>query len=270
LSEISFAYRFTELKALYRTTGAFLLQGAESLRSDGQKLAKLHALSLAHGLLYDDRMRNPMMALMSAAVVVAMAGTAEARHVRFHGAHPIAAKHGGGYCYINAPHFHAWAPEHAQYYQQDGDGFVFVGQLPDEVVAESPRVVIEAPLPPAVTVEATAPDVEVRAQAPGVVFEAPPPPRVVVHAPFPPAPPGVVIEAPPPPRVEVRVPAPPSVEIRAPFPPPPPHVVVRAPAPPSVTVTAPGVYVRERHHGDDDNDQGERWHHDNGKHKGWR
>jgi|SRR5581483_1301157 len=192
-------------------------------------------------------MRNPMTALMSVAVVVALASSAEARHVRFHGPHPIAVKHGGGYCYINAPHFHAWAPEHVQMYQQDADGFVFVGALPDEVVAESPRVVIEAPLPPNLTVEATAPDVEVRA------------PRVEIHAP---PPPSVVFEAPPPPRVEVRVPVPPlpppppRVEIRAPFPPPPPHVVVRAPAPPSVTVSAPGVYVHE--------------HHDNGKHRGWR
>lgn len=52
---------------------------------------------------------------------------AEARGVHFAGAHPVAAKLGGGYCYIESPHVHAYAPDHAPLYQQVGDHYVFTG-----------------------------------------------------------------------------------------------------------------------------------------------
>ena len=44
--------------------------------------------------------------------VIGVAATAEAHHVRFLGPHPIAAKYGGGYCYIEAPHLHLYGPDH--------------------------------------------------------------------------------------------------------------------------------------------------------------
>jgi hypothetical protein len=46
---------------------------------------------------------------------------------RYLAPHPIAAKYGGGYCYIEAPHFHAYAPDHPTLYQQVGEQRVFTG-----------------------------------------------------------------------------------------------------------------------------------------------
>jgi hypothetical protein len=59
--------------------------------------------------------------------VIGIAATAEARHVRFMGPHPISAKYGGGYCYIEAPHLHIYPPDHPALYQQVGDDYVFTG-----------------------------------------------------------------------------------------------------------------------------------------------
>jgi hypothetical protein len=59
--------------------------------------------------------------------VLAVAARAEAKHVRFLGPHPIAARYGGGFCYIEAPHMHIYAPDHAALYQQVGDEYVFTG-----------------------------------------------------------------------------------------------------------------------------------------------
>ncbi len=53
--------------------------------------------------------------------------SAQARHVHFAGPHPIAAKYGGGYCYIEEPHLHIYPPDHAALYQQVGDDYVFSG-----------------------------------------------------------------------------------------------------------------------------------------------
>jgi hypothetical protein len=60
-------------------------------------------------------------------VLIGAQGRADARHVQFLGAHPIASKYGGGFCYIEAPHVHAYAPDHVGLYQQVGDEFVFTG-----------------------------------------------------------------------------------------------------------------------------------------------
>jgi hypothetical protein len=59
--------------------------------------------------------------------LLGFAATAEARHVRFLGPHPIAAKYGGGYCYLEVPHLHIYAPDHPALYQQVGDQYVFTG-----------------------------------------------------------------------------------------------------------------------------------------------
>jgi hypothetical protein len=52
---------------------------------------------------------------------------ASARGNHFMGPHPVAAKFGGGYCYIEAPHIHVYAPDHPQLYQRAGDQYVFAG-----------------------------------------------------------------------------------------------------------------------------------------------
>jgi hypothetical protein len=65
--------------------------------------------------------------LLALLAVIALAARAEAKHVRFLGPHPIAAKYGGGYCYIEVPHLHAYAPDHpALYHDQEGQ-LVFTG-----------------------------------------------------------------------------------------------------------------------------------------------
>jgi hypothetical protein len=287
-----------------------------------------------------------------------VAGVAEARHVRFAGPHPIAAKFGGGYCYIESPHMHIYAPDHQQLYQQVGDEYVFTGdptpfgydgdkhpyygphpiasvdgrmvycyidgphfhpmaapddgyktkngvafyvgpftpeytqmrphraKLVNEVyrpyVAYRPTVEVEPPPEWHGEVYVAPPAVEV--SAPGVVINAPGPPGVVVEAPAP-----HVVIAPPAPHVIVAPPAP-HVLIAPPAPhvyvgaPPAPHVYVGAPPAPHVYVGAPpppGVVVvktrrvEERHEehwerrGRDDEDGDHQGHHDNGKHKGW-
>lgn len=48
------------------------------------------------------------------------------KSARFYGAHPIAAPR-GGYCYIDAPHSHDYAPDRPVLYQEAGDGYVFTG-----------------------------------------------------------------------------------------------------------------------------------------------
>jgi hypothetical protein len=274
-------------------------------------------------------------------LILAAAVRAEARPVRFLGPHPIAARHGRGYCYIEAPHFHDYAPDHQALYQQVDGSFVFTGDPtpfgydgeryryqghhpvvvdgavePVYCVIDGPHVheyapppgpefvvqngvaVYTPPIPPvyvtphrvrvvnaeyrpllmasgpsvvasgpgivvgAPSVEVSAPSVQV--SAPGIVVGAPPP--VIV------APPSVVVEPPHPVFVAPRpvVVGAPGVVVGA------PGVVVGAPG---VVVGAPGpVYVggpryeHEGHwgrHGDDDDQGGGHWHHDNGKHKGW-
>ena len=61
------------------------------------------------------------------AVLAALTSRAEARHIRFLGAHPIPARYGGGYCYIEAPHMHIYGPDRPALYQEVGDDYVFTG-----------------------------------------------------------------------------------------------------------------------------------------------
>ena len=70
---------------------------------------------------------HTMVAALTLATTLALATPAQAKHVRFLGAHPISAKLGGGYCYIDAPHLHAYAPDRAALYQEVGDQYVFTG-----------------------------------------------------------------------------------------------------------------------------------------------
>jgi hypothetical protein len=283
--------------------------------------------------------------VLSLLVLASLAARAEAKQVRFLGPHPIAARFGGGYCYIEAPHMHVYAPDRPGLYQQVGDEYVFTGD-PTPFGYEGERhpyyghhpVIVEgAPEPVYCLIDgphfhpwpvpetpdyrikngvafymAPIPQVYIRPHRvklvnaeyrPYVAFRptvevAPPPewqgevwvagPSVEVHAP------GVFVA--PPPHVSVEVSAP-GIVVGAPppvvFAPPAPHVVVAAPPPvvfappaPRVIVGAPapvfvgGVRVEHEGHwehrehegrweqGDQDEDRG-RWHHDNGKHKGW-
>jgi hypothetical protein len=58
-------------------------------------------------------------------LVAVTAGRAEAHAVHFLGPHPIAAKYGGGFCLIEAPHLHIYPPDHPNLYQKVGDQMVF-------------------------------------------------------------------------------------------------------------------------------------------------
>ncbi|MCU0663664.1 MAG: hypothetical protein MUC50_15215 [Myxococcota bacterium] len=54
--------------------------------------------------------------------------SAQAGQHQYAGPHPIAHKHGGGYCYIEFPHIHTYAPDKAKVmYRQGADGYFFVG-----------------------------------------------------------------------------------------------------------------------------------------------
>src|SRR5215210_6871063 len=46
---------------------------------------------------------------------------------RFLGSHPIAARLGGGYCYIDVPHTHSYGPDRPALYQQVGNDYLFTG-----------------------------------------------------------------------------------------------------------------------------------------------
>ncbi len=201
------------------------------------------------------RIRTILLALL---VVAAVASRAEARHVRFLGPHPIAAKYGGGYCYIEAPHMHIYGPDRPALYQQVGDEYVFTGDPTPfgydgerhpfyghhpVIVDGSPEPVyclIDGPHFHAYAAPST-PDYRVKD---GVAFYVAPipapyirPARVrVVNAEYRPYVsfrPTVEVAPPPEWHGEVYI-AGPSVEVRA------PGVEVRAPG---VEVRGPGVFV---------------------------
>src|SRR4051794_2709060 len=65
--------------------------------------------------------------LALALLMLLIGGSASAKPLRFMGAHPIAASLGGGYCYIDGPHFHAYAPDHGSLYAHVDGGLVFAG-----------------------------------------------------------------------------------------------------------------------------------------------
>lgn len=70
---------------------------------------------------------HTLAAALTFVVAVVMAAPAQARQIRFLGPHPIAARHGGGYCYIEGPHIHSYPPDRSALYQRVGDEYVFTG-----------------------------------------------------------------------------------------------------------------------------------------------
>jgi hypothetical protein len=198
------------------------------------------------------------------------ASAAEAKHSKFIGGHPIAVRYGGGYCYLEAPHLHAYAPEHQALYQQvddqnvftgdptpfgyEGDKHTFYGHHPVITVGTEPVFCFidgphHHPFEP--------PDAPEYKMKKGVAFYVGPVPAPVLkirpqrqrainaeYRPYVALRPTVEVEPPPEwqgepwvaPSVTVQGPAA-TVQVGA------PGVVVAPPAPPSVQVTAPGVYV---------------------------
>ncbi|MEO6953803.1 MAG: hypothetical protein ABI321_18520 [Polyangia bacterium] len=58
-------------------------------------------------------------------LVLLVPGRSEAHTNHFLGPHPVAAKYGGGFCLIEAPHMHVYPPDHPNLYQRVGDQLVF-------------------------------------------------------------------------------------------------------------------------------------------------
>jgi hypothetical protein len=189
--------------------------------------------------------------------IVAFSSRAEARPVRFAGAHPVAAKFGGGFCYIESPHLHGYSPDRAPLYQQVNDHYVFTGDPTPfgyegdkhKYYGHHPVVQIGAePLycyldgPHFHAAEPPDQGYEVKS---GVAFYVGPftpgyarikPQRVKMvnaeYRPYTQYRPVVEVQPPPEWHGEVYV-APPSVEVSA------PGIVVNAPAPPSIVLNAP-------------------------------
>lgn len=212
--------------------------------------------------------------LFVVAGLLLLGAPAEAKHSRFIGGHPISVRFGGGYCYLEAPHLHGYAPDHPALYQQvddqhvftgdpspfgyDGDKHTFYGHHPVVTVGLEPVFCfIDGPH----SHPFEAPDAPEYKTRKGVAFYVGPIPAPVLkvrplrarvinaaYLPYVALRPTVEIEPPPewqgevwvaPPSVSVKVP---SVQVSA------PGVVVAAPPSvrlrgPSVVVSPPGVYV---------------------------
>jgi hypothetical protein len=230
------------------------------------------------------RRPNALVRRLSAVVfMVALLGAARdaaAKQVHFVGAHPIASKFGGGFCYIEVPHIHAYPPDHAALYQQVGDQFVFTGD-PTPFGYEGERhpfyghhpVVTVNGEPVYCYIEGPHVHPFIAPQTPdykitnGVAFYVGPfdpayarlrPHRVKVvnaeYRPFVSFRPTVEVTPPPewhgevwvaPPAIAVQAPgvtvAAPGVVVAAPVP---PTVVVAPPGPPGVIVAGPRMHVR--------------------------
>ena len=70
-------------------------------------------------------MKHPWLIGLLIGPLLAIAAVARAGSVHFIGGHPISAKQGGGYCYIDSPHLHVYGPDRPQLYQRVGDEYVF-------------------------------------------------------------------------------------------------------------------------------------------------
>jgi hypothetical protein len=210
-------------------------------------------------------MHNVVRQVIFAVLLLGAAARAEARPVHFLGAHPIPGRH-HGYCYIEAPHFHDYAPDHPALYQEVDGAYVFTGDpTPFGYDGERYRyqghhpVVVDGVVEPVYCVidgphvheYAPPPGPEFQVQSGVAVYVAPIPqayvqPRRVrvVNAEYRPllvaAGPSVVVSGP---SVEVSAP---SVEVSA------PSVAVSAPgivigAPPPIVVAPPAVMVEPPH-----------------------
>jgi hypothetical protein len=61
-------------------------------------------------------------------IATALPSAAEAGRHRYVGIHPVAVGVGGGFCYIESPHVHVYAPDHrATLYREYQGGYFFVG-----------------------------------------------------------------------------------------------------------------------------------------------
>jgi hypothetical protein len=197
---------------------------------------------------------------------------------RYLGPHPVVARLGGGYCYIEVPHLHAYVPDRPALYQRIGSDYLFTGD-PVPFGYDGPRttyygahpvrVQVELPFAPPPTYCAIRgphfhdyappelPDYRVKD---GVVFYVGPlaPEFVRVrpqvertieaeYRPYVSLRPQVVVTPPPEWHGEVWVAPPaPGVVVAAPAPPrvqvvapQPPRVHIVAPQPPSVVITPP-------------------------------
>jgi hypothetical protein len=91
---------------------------------------------------------------------VAKSATPGAAKNRFVGAHPLAGNPGTGYCYIDVPHVHDFAPDRPAVFQQVNDEYVFTGD-PVPFGYEGDKTVFyghhPVPLPPVVNVASATP-----------------------------------------------------------------------------------------------------------------
>jgi hypothetical protein len=240
------------------------------------------------------------------ALIVLLAGTASAdkKHFRYVGIHPIAKAYGGGMCHIEAPHVHVYAPLDVKVNYRDHDGYnYFIGD-PVAYQWDGPRTAYYGhhPVPVDVVIGDDYPDTEYcYLEGPHYHAWAPPAsldlelhgdaywytgefpeayvkgkvvydPIDVVYKPIAYARPVVVVDAPPPHWYGgvTLVVAAPLVEVHAP---PPPHVRAEVVVPavrvevglPSIEIGI-GAHVHAGGHYDDDHHH----RHDNGRHKGWK
>jgi len=73
-------------------------------------------------------LRTIIGALALIGFVLASPKSAEAKQHRYLGQHPVVAQHGGGFCHIEFPHVHAYAPHKAKIlYRRHHHGYYFVG-----------------------------------------------------------------------------------------------------------------------------------------------
>ncbi|MHB8876206.1 MAG: hypothetical protein ACYC8T_21150 [Myxococcaceae bacterium] len=86
---------------------------------------------------------RPMLVAL-AALLSASAWAAQSRYV---GGHPIAGSAGGGYCYIEPPHVHYYAPPESQTLFRDHDGFAFFIGDPVRFGYEGPKFEYRGPHP---------------------------------------------------------------------------------------------------------------------------
>jgi hypothetical protein len=73
-------------------------------------------------------LRSKGLTPLAAAIAICLVGRAVvAAPTRFVGPHPVAERAGGGYCYIEAPHLHSYAPDHPIFYHPTSTGYAFIG-----------------------------------------------------------------------------------------------------------------------------------------------
>ena len=100
--------------------------------------------------------------ILLALVVLTGTASADKKHYRYVGIHPIAKAHGGGMCHIQAPHVHIYAPVDVKVNYRDHDGYnYFIGD-PVAYQWDGPKVSYYGhhPVPVDVIVEDDHPDTE--------------------------------------------------------------------------------------------------------------